>query len=70
MATELYKDGASQMFPANRVQGALASGWSVSAEVTEAHESDEEEIRSMAKERGIGNYWNKNLDNLKEELGL
>jgi len=70
MATELYKDGASQMFQANRVQGALASGWSVSAEDTEAHELDEEELRAMAKERGIGHYWNKSIDNLKEELGL
>jgi len=31
---------------------------------------DEETIRQLAKEKGIGNYWNKNLDALKEELGL
>lgn len=30
----------------------------------------EEEIRAKAKDAGIQNYWNKNLDSLKEELGL
>ena len=33
-------------------------------------EDAEAEIRAKAKEAGIGNYWNKNLDALKEELGL
>jgi hypothetical protein len=30
----------------------------------------EDEIRAMAKDRGIKNYWNRRLDGLVEELGL
>ena len=102
MATKLYnKDGDSQMFQAEKVQGALRSGWSPvdptkeqdkhesieemldglgeesqsvpeapAAEVTDGQELTEEQIREMAKERGIRNYWNKNLDSLKQEMGL
>ena len=33
-------------------------------------EKDEEAIRQLAKEAGIGNYWNKSIDALKEELEL
>lgn len=31
---------------------------------------DDEEIRGLAKEKGIKFYWNKKIDNLKKELGV
>jgi len=30
----------------------------------------EDELREMAKEKGISNYWNKKEENLLDELGL
>ena len=40
-------------------------------EVTEeTEELNEKQIRELAREQGVKNYWNRNIDTLKEELGL
>jgi hypothetical protein len=82
MSTILFKDGKQSKFEANRVKGALEAGWSVDpAEKAKAVKTvkaafaakpaeDDEAVRELAKEAGIGNYWNKTISNLKEELGV
>ena len=76
MAVELYRPGTThirngitceaEIFNEYSFTSLLDAGWFLTPE--EINETEEEKLRAMAKEKGIRNWHNMKIENLREKL--